>query len=345
MEIKLLRKEVHFEFIEQLLKFKEVYGVVLEKGRIFYQKIKSAKELTDDFIIPDMSVKSYVFPAIEKLFSFVKNKDKIHIKNVNFDAIPNMIIIGIRPCDAVGFKNLESIFKISPEDSFFMKRVEKTIIITYSCNKSDNYCFCTSMGGSPGNVQGSDIVLTKTSTGDYITEIITTKGASVISVVSELFEEITIDLQKENYLANVVPTQFDNVDLVGIFDELSSTSIFDEYAMRCIGCNICAFVCPVCTCFDIQDEMNGSRGHRLRCWDSCASKSFTLHASGHNNRPTQGSRWKQRLMHKFFYMPKQIKLNGCVGCGRCSRYCPVDMNIIEQLTNIVINKQKNKVIE
>ncbi|HQG47178.1 MAG TPA: 4Fe-4S dicluster domain-containing protein, partial [bacterium] len=71
-------------------------------------------------------------------------------------------------------------------------------------------------------------------------------------------------------------------------------------------------------------------GTRLRCWDSCGSALFTLHASGHNPRHLQSERWRQRMMHKFSYMPEQLQVPGCVGCGRCLRACPADMNLIEQ---------------
>lgn len=343
METKLLRRASYFKWIEQLLNFQKIYGVVSEDGKVFYRNITSPKELVESFIISDMSAKSYIFPPVEKLFTFIKYKDKINIENVNLDIISNKIIIGLRPCDAIAIKNLVSIFKCAPEESFFMKRVDKIIIITYACNKIDDYCFCTSIGGSPGNVRGSDILLTKTNSGDYITEIITNKGKSITSIAPKLFEEITTDLQKEKYLINV-PIRFENAYLEDKINNLFNTSIFDKYAMRCIGCNICAFVCPVCTCFDIQDEMKGIKGHRIRCWDSCGSKLFTLHTSGYNPRSTQGMRWRQRLMHKFSYIPKQIHMKGyvgCVGCGRCSRHCPVDMSMSEQLADIVNKNYPN----
>ena len=61
---------------------------------------------------------------------------------------------------------------------------------------------------------------------------------------------------------------------------------------------------------------------------------FTQHASGHNPRPDQAARWRQRTMHKFEYLPRNVGLYGCVGCGRCVLSCPVRLDIRQVLRRV-----------
>jgi ferredoxin len=334
-QVRLLRKESYKQLLQKLLENQQVYGPVQQGKRVNYRRITSPDALTDDFIIPDMSVKSFIFPAIEKLFSYTKNKEEVRVQDKDWEAIPSKIIVGVRPCDAMGIVHLGAIFNWQPEDPIFNKRLEKTTIVSYACNEADDDCFCTSVGGNPGNTKGSDLLLTKMESGDYIAEILTPKGEAIVASAPELFEGGD-NLEKENYLAKL-PRRLDDSRLEEQMNTAFDTAVFDEYALRCIGCSACAFVCPACGCFDIQDKTKGSEGQRMRCWDSCGAKLFTLHTSGHNPRETQGARWRQRLMHKFVYMPERLGVRGCVGCGRCSRRCPVDMNISEQLA--IITKQ------
>jgi sulfhydrogenase subunit beta (sulfur reductase) len=101
-------------------------------------------------------------------------------------------------------------------------------------------------------------------------------------------------------------------------------------AFACINCGTCTFLCPTCWCFDIQDEVHRSDGDRIRNWDSCMFPLFTLHASGHNPRSEKVQRVRQRFMHKLkYYVDKYDNGVACVGCGRCVKHCPVNIDIRE----------------
>ena len=37
----------------------------------------------------------------------------------------------------------------------------KITLVSFSCTRCDEYCFCTSVHGGPGNTEGSDIQVTE----------------------------------------------------------------------------------------------------------------------------------------------------------------------------------------
>ena len=96
---------------------------------------------------------------------------------------------------------------------------------------------------------------------------------------------------------------------------------------RCLACGACSFLCPTCHCFDIQDEVTAEGGVRFRCWDTCQFGEFTRMGAGHNPRPTQKERVRQRVSHKFKYLVEEFGRLGCTGCGRCVEACPVNIDI------------------
>jgi sulfhydrogenase subunit beta (sulfur reductase) len=108
--------------------------------------------------------------------------------------------------------------------------------------------------------------------------------------------------------------------------------IWAEIAQKCIACGMCSYMCPSCSCFDIQDETCGTCVERYRCRDTCQFEDFTLMGHGHNPRNNQVPRSRQRLLHKFKYQHEQFGVVGCTGCGRCVELCPVNVDIREVLT-------------
>jgi sulfhydrogenase subunit beta (sulfur reductase) len=311
---------------------KTVYAPKVKGNLALFEKVKEFEEITEDYIVTVNSAKSIVFPRTEKLFFYTKSKEKTEITDAADGPFPDVVLWGTRPCDAAAFIPLTNTFNADYQDTIYNKRVERVLLLSFSCRISDEYCFCTSVHNGPGNTSGSDILLTKLPDGDYLAEVITVKGNLLVEANSNFFESISGE-NKEQNLA-LVATRFNQEEIRLKLKGLFENPVWDEKSRACLGCGSCAFVCPVCSCFDIQDEAHGNKGSRLRCWDSCGFGLFTLHTSGHNPRETQGSRWRQRILHKFLYIPNKSKITGCVGCGRCSRSCPADINILDTLTSL-----------
>ncbi len=331
---KLLKKESLPALFDKLTASgKTIYAPVKNGEKTEFDVVtKYSNDINDEYIQTVQSLKGTVFPKVEKLFDYKSDKTDTSIQEPDFSKFPQNVLWGLHPCDAAAFRPLDATFRWDYDDKYFLTRMKLTTVVGLSCSKHDDYCFCTSVDISPASSDGSDIMLTKNKAGDYLVEIVTEKGQEVYDMAKELFGEISDD--KESYITDV-PKKFDLNELNKNLDGSFEAPYWLAQSMRCIGCGACAYVCPTCTCFDLQDEGAANKGSRIKCWDSCGFGHFTLHTSGHNPRETQSQRWRQRILHKFSYMPDRIKVFGCMGCGRCSRACPVDMNISENLIKIM----------
>lgn len=331
---RLIRKDSLEKLFEALKQNnKTIIGPALRNDKISYKISDNYSEITSDYIQTTQSSKEIAFPRTEKILDYSKNAEGMSVKGIDIKDIPEIVLWGVRPCDAMGIGELNAIFNWDYKDEIFNNRLSKVTVLGFSCSKADEYCFCTSVGGNPGNTEGSDILFTQLGeNGDYLAEILTEKGSLIVSMAEALFEKAG-KVEKEKFLADV-PVRFNHEDIRNKLTTFFESDEWVQQSLKCLGCGACAYVCPTCACFDIQDEAHGKSGLRVRCWDSCGFSLFTLHTSGHNPREVQSQRWKQRIMHKFSYMPDRLSVFGCTGCGRCSRACPADMNILEHLISI-----------
>jgi sulfhydrogenase subunit beta (sulfur reductase) len=325
---KLIRKQSLEKLYNILTADRKVYApVAAADKKTEYRYNPGFAEITFGHIRSTLSVKNIVFPKVENLFYYSNSKTESTITDIDLNNIPEVVLWGAHPCDNAAFDTLRSIFCWDTKDEFFAKRLEKLAVIGLSCHLSDEYCFCTSVGIAPDSVKGSDILLYPLKSGDYHADILTEKGKAIVKSAEALFEP----LNDEKPVITEVKQKFSHEQVTSRLAGAFEHPFWIENSLRCIGCGACAYVCPTCACFDIQDETKGREGKRYRSWDSCGFGLFTLHTSGHNPRHVQSQRWRQRIMHKFSYMPERNESLGCVGCGRCSSGCPVDMNIAEQL--------------
>jgi NAD(P)H-flavin reductase len=92
---------------------------------------------------------------------------------------------------------------------------------------------------------------------------------------------------------------------------------------------------PTCFCTRVSTvpDLVGPETVSQREWASCFQLEFARVAGG-NFRPRVQDRYRQWLTHKFATWVDQFGSYGCVGCGRCVTWCPVGIDVREELAAI-----------
>lgn len=331
---------------ERIIKRESLNGIcedLIAKGNLLlvpdgneYVRVTDADKIRLDpsALPPKSSFKQYVFPKTEPILYYKRDKNHIELIDVNVEK-NKIVILGAKPCDADSVNIMSDLFNWDHKDDFFNMRTKHFIVIGLMCNHFDEYCFCTSVGSSPVSEKGSDLFLIPLNEDEFLLRILTKKGAQFINPYNEYLTDAD-DLISEGILKNVKEPDiaFDRNQVHNWLGRNFESPKWDGIGEICLSCAQCSFVCPVCHCFDIVDEdYSYSEGRRMKNWDGCQFGHFTLHASGHNPRDIQSKRYRQRINHKFRYYVDRFGKILCTGCGRCSRGCPVSVNIKEILSN------------
>jgi ferredoxin len=302
-----------------------------------YRAVKSADEvaLNPGTKPGKSSFKQFLFPKSEPIFHYKKEINDIELADPpGIDK--RYVILGARPCDAKSTAVLAKVFNWDYKDDFFNKREANTVTIGMACAYSDEHCFCTSVGLSPTSDSGSDLFLVPLGDGGFGVRILTDKGKQFIEPFMQSLSKGDAAASDAALAGIAAPKPKFNHEQVRKWIEGNFENPFwASQGETCVGCAQCAFVCPVCHCFDIVDEDNTYlQGRRMKNWDACQFGLFTKHASGHNPRGDQNARYRQRVSHKFAYYPERFGEILCTGCGRCSRGCAVGMDIGEIVSRI-----------
>ena len=341
----------------------DIVGPTVRDGAIVYDRLKSSQDLpcgwTDEqdggkyrlirrkdkalfgYVVGPHSWKKFLYPPIQRLWQAKREANGFRVLAQTPEPT-KYAFLGVRSCELHAIEIQDKVFMQGPfVDPGYKARRENSFIIAVNCAQAGGTCFCVSMNTGPKANAGYDLALTEVLDGGkhyFLVEAGTEKGVEVLKEVphrpASEAERRTADRivsETARHMGRTMKTE-------GI-KELLYTNLehprWDNVAKRCLTCANCTMVCPTCFCTTVEDvtDLTGDHAERWRKWDSCFTADFS-YIHGGSVRASAKSRYRQWMTHKLASWIDQFGTSGCVGCGRCITWCPVGIDITEEVRAI-----------
>jgi len=321
------------KFIEFLMSKAEVIAPHQKGEHSFsYEILKSSKDIVFDYPRTIQPLKKFFLPPRETLLTF--NTKKNDFTEPQIDS-KKRIFFGIHSYEMQGINRLDYNFSQGNPEFNYLKRRENSLFVGISYTP-DKYHFSKSVGISIEETEGFSLYLEPIENGFLMFEV-DDNGKELVEEFSKGFildSQINLELKQKPFQAKIT---YHYNRLPQIFEHVYHSKVWEKVAERCVGCGTCNLICSTCYCFDVRDEINLDieSGERKRFWDSCMLNQFAEVAGGENFRDKLSQRTRHRLYRKFKYITDQSGKLHCVGCGRCSKYCPAGINIVDVINDLI----------
>jgi ferredoxin len=254
---------------------------------------------------------------------------------------PRLALIGARSCDLHAIAVHDRVFRDGAHvDPDYAARRADVFVVAVNCGQAGGTCFCVSMGTGPRATLGFDLALTELRDGGhrFHVEVASERGAAVLARVPHVPATAADEAAVDAVVAATAGAMGRTLDTAGIKELLYASyehPRWDDVAARCLTCANCTLVCPTCFCAAVEDvtDLAGDHAERWRRWDSCFGLDHS-HLHGGSVRATGRARYRQWLVHKLATWIDQFGSSGCVGCGRCITWCPVGIDLTQEVRAI-----------
>lgn len=317
-----------------------VTGPVQVKSEVHFQTLASPSQIAWDYVTSVLPPSKVIYKAREELARFARAGDSYTSEFIEPQAASS-ILLAVHPCDLHGILVLERTLRGTFTDPWYDAARKATVIVGLNCRHVGPLCFCASFGTGPfyaewmgqGPPAGCDLLLTDLGEA-FSVEVMSPEGEELLAdAQSAPASDKDLDSKRraEVKARECFTKHLDTRDLPALLMRNLEHPVWEHVAeSRCLSCTNCTMVCPTCYCYDPQDDVSLDLAtiSRYRQWDSCQDYHFAEVHFG-NFRSTRKSRLRQFICHKLSYWVPQHGCFGCVGCGRCIRWCPTGIDLTE----------------
>ena len=304
-----------------------------------YRLRRRAEKTFFGYAVGPRSWKHYLYPPVQRLWQAKRSADGGFEVSTDGEQPRRYAFLGVRPCDLAAIAIQDKVFLGEGyRDEHYAAGRENTLLIAVNCTHPAANCFCASVGTGPQAQNGFDLALTEVQHDTqhfFLVEVGTEQGAEVLTDVD--IHPATQAQQQQaqeavHHAAKRILKHLDTTDIKELLYRHLDDPHWEEVAKRCLTCANCTMVCPTCFCHTVEDVTNlsGTVAERWRKWDSCFHIDFS-YIHGSPVRVSEASRYRQWITHKLAAWVDQFGVLGCVGCGRCITWCPVGIDITDEV--------------
>lgn len=339
----------------------ELVGPTLRDGAIVYDSFETLADLPvgwtdlqdagtyrlrrrDDealfgYAVGPQSWKKYLHPPLRRLWGAQRATGGDFTIVAEQPELPQRAFFGVRSCELQAIAIQNAVFASGQYiDPFYKARHDATFIVAVNCGQAGGTCFCASLNCGPRATSGFDLALTEILEPDrhvFLIQVGSKAGQRVLREVPSTPaqpEDLATASRIVEAAAGTMGRAIDLTDIREFLYANISHPHWEAVANRCLSCSNCTTVCPTCFCTTVEDttDLTSGQAERWQRWDSCFSLDFT-YIHGGSVRATGRERYRQWMTHKFAAWIDQFGTSGCVGCGRCITWCPVGIDITEEL--------------
>ena len=253
-------------------------------------------------------------------------------------AVTPKAFLGARACEIAALAVQDRVLLQGPvTDPDYATRRADNLIVAVECAVTGGTCFCTSMGTGPELTDGYDLALSELDEG-FVIRVGTQEGEQALAglpLMSATNAQLDEARESVDSVRRQMGTPLPMAHVPSALKAAATSPRWAEVAERCLACTNCTLVCPTCFCTSVgqRSDLDGQSATSERSWDSCFTLEFGRVAGG-NFRTRVEDRYRQWLTHKFATWWDQFGSSGCVGCGRCIAWCPVGIDVREEVMAI-----------